>query len=66
MFAKNPNATPVWLLIVFSAISVYCFPRIKKIVAKYVRDEEIQKFSTFIIWLVILAIVVTLSVIFFP
>lgn len=66
MFSQNPNATPVWLLIVFSAISVYGIPRIKKLVAIHINDEEMQKVYTFIIWLVILAIVVTLSVIFFP
>lgn len=66
MFSQNPNTTPIWLLIVFSAISVYGFPRIRKFVVKYVNDEEMQKFYTFNIWLVIGAIVVTLSVIFFP
>jgi len=66
MFSQNPNATPIWLLIVFSAISYFGIPRIKKYVSKYVTDEEKQKFYTFILWSVLLVIVVTLSVIFFP
>ena len=66
MFSQNPNATPIWLLIILSAISVFSFPRIKKFVGKYIQDEEMQKFYTFILWLVLGATVATLSVIFFP
>lgn len=66
MFSQNPNATPIWLLIIFSAVQYFAIPRIKKYVSKYITDEEKQKFYTFIIWLVLLVIVVTLSVIIFP
>lgn len=66
MFSQNPNATPIWLLIVFSAISCFGIPRIKKFVSKYTSDGDKQKFYTVILWLVLLVIVVTLSVIFFP
>lgn len=66
MFSQSPNDTPIWLLILFSAISYFGIPRIKKFVSKYTSDGEKQKFYTFILWLVLGAIVVTLSVIFFP
>ena len=66
MFSQNPNATPIWLLLVFSAVSYFGIPRIKKFVSKYVADKEKQNFCTFILWLGLLVIVVTLSVIFFP
>jgi hypothetical protein len=66
MFIQNPNATPIWLLMAFSAISCFGFPRIKKFVSKYTSDGEKQKFYTFILWLVLGAIVVTLSMVFFP
>ena len=64
MISQNPNATPIWLLRIFSAIGVYGYPRIKKFVAKYVHDNDKQSFYTFIIWLIVLIIVVTLSMIF--
>lgn len=66
MFSQNPNATPIWLLIIFSAISYFGIPRVKKIVSKYVKDEEMQRFYTFLVWLVVLALVVTLSIIIYP
>ena len=34
MISQNPNATPIWLLIIFSAISYFGIPRIKKFVGK--------------------------------
>ncbi len=66
MFSHNPNATPIWLLIIFSAVSCFGIPRIKKYVSKHVTDEEKQNFYTSILWVVLLVIVVTLSVIFVP
>ncbi len=66
MFSQNPDATPIWLLIAFSAISYFGIPRIKKYVSKYVTAGEKQGFYTSILWIVLLVIVVTLSVIFFP
>lgn len=66
MFSHNPNATPIWLLIIFSAVSCFGTPQIKKYVSKHVTDEEKQNFYTSILWVVLLVIVVTLSVIFVP
>lgn len=61
MFSQNPNSTPIWLLMIFAAIAVFGYPRIKKIVSKYVNDDAKQSLYTLIVWLVIAAVVVTLS-----
>ena len=63
MFTQNPHATPIWLLIIFSAVSYFGYPRIKRFVSKYISDKAKQSFYAFIILLVIEAIVVTLSII---
>lgn len=49
MFSHNPNATPIWLLIIFSAVSCFGTPQIKKYVSKHVTDEEKQNFYTSIL-----------------
>ncbi len=62
MFTQNPNATPLWLLMVFSAVSYFGYPRIKKLVSRYVAEATAQNLYTFLILLVVMAFVVTLSV----
>ncbi len=63
MISQNPNATPIWLLMIFSAITVFGYPRIKTFVSKYVSDGEKQSLYTFILWLGVMVVVVTLSMI---
>ena len=50
MFRSNPNATPISLLMIFSAVSYFAWPRIKRFVSIYTGDEEKQKFFTFILF----------------
>lgn len=64
MFASN--STPVWLLMIFSAISVYGAPQIKKLVSRHVDNNQKQNICTFLIMLVVIAVVVTLSVMIWP
>lgn len=63
MISQNPNSTPIWLLLIFSEITVLGYPRIKKFVSKHVSDDAKQSLCTFIIWLVVMAIVVSLSMV---
>ena len=64
MFSQNPNATPIWILMIFSATSYFGFPRIRKFVSKYVVDENKQRLFTLILWLIMLVVVVSLSMFF--
>ncbi len=66
MFSRNPNATPIWLLMIFSVVSYFAWPRIKRFVSIYTDEEENQKFFSMILIIMVMAIVVTLSVIIFP
>lgn len=66
MFSQNPNATPVWLLMIFSAVAMFSYPRVKKIAARFTDSEETQNFFSIIMMMAILAIAVTISVILFP
>lgn len=62
MFTNNPHATPIWLLVIFGVVTTLVPPRIKRMVSKYVTDNDIQNLCTFIIMVVIGLIIVTLSV----
>lgn len=61
---KNPDSTPIWVFIFFSAVSYIVFPRIRKHVSRYVSDDEKQSLCTYILCLVVGAIAVTISMIF--
>ncbi len=66
MLSNTPNSTPFWLVIVFAAITTFGYPRIKRFVGKHVSDKSKQSFYSFGLLLVVMAVVVTLSVIFVP
>ena len=60
---NNPHATPIWLLLIFTAIFYFVTPRVKRLVSKFVTDGDKQNLCTFLIMLVIGAVIVTLSVV---
>lgn len=62
MLSHNPDATPIWVLMIYSAVTVFGYPRIKRFVSKYVSDSTKQSLYSFILWLVVGAVVVTLSI----
>lgn len=43
MLSHNPDATPIWVLMIFSAVTVFGYPRIKRFVSKYVSDPTVTK-----------------------
>lgn len=66
MFFQNVNSTPIWVLMVFSAVSCFGWPKIKKFVSRYTDDGDKQNFFTLILMIATGAVVVTLSVIVCP
>ncbi len=61
MFTQNPDATPIWLLIIFSGVFYFGYPIAKRLVAKYSSNKTTQSFWALLIMLVIGAIIVSLS-----